>query len=114
MLLPFGTSMTNISNAIAITDENYKSKIDCDNINTNLNGIKTSIGIDNALGVGEGATASIQGDGEEVSTNTFGNEKEYTNDGNFELDCINNNDNEGIGQQGPRGPAGPQGPSGIN
>ena len=45
-LLPFVNSMNNL-NTMAIQEENYKSyqtndilkKIDCDNINTNLNGL---------------------------------------------------------------------------
>jgi len=91
-------------------DNNYKfegsdliKKIKCNNINSNFNGVEANIGTDGPLG-GIGAE-SIQDD---ASASWFGNGER--NNGNFDLDCINTNNNEGgAGQAGPAGPPGPPG-----
>lgn len=131
MLLPFGTSMNNFSNAMAIeeygydadqyknyamdmaNDNYYKSqgsgfikKIKCNNINSNLNGVDGTTNLNGPLGVG---VESIQGNGKELSANAYGNGERYS--GNFDLDCINTNNN--VGGQGGTGSQGPQGPRGI-
>jgi hypothetical protein len=102
-------------------DNYYKSqgsdfvkKIKCNNINANFNGVEANIGTADPLGVG---AASLQDD-DDPSASWFGNGQR--NNGNFDLDCINNNNNvggqggNGTGQQGPRGPVGPQGPAGLS
>ena len=124
VLLPFGPS--NISNANAIAeDENYvdqyenhamdmandnyyKSQdsdfikeIKCNNINFNFNGVDDNIDTDDGLlGVGD---TSLQ-EGDEDSVNGLGN-GERTSNQNFDVDCINNNNNEnnpiGTNQPGP-------------
>ena len=71
-------------------------------------GLENPIDVNGLLGVG---SESIQGD-EDASANAYGYNG-YKNNGNFDLDCINNNDNEG-GQEGITGPQGPQGPPGPN
>lgn len=75
-------------------------KIDCDNINSNFNGIDSSIGTDNPFNTGgEETTESIQSN--EDSTNTFGNGWEKRKDnGDFEIYCINNNKNEVVQMPG--------------
>lgn len=128
LLLPMGSSMT-ISNVMASDDYGYETdqymkyaedmtnknydksqsdsiqKIKCNNINSNFNGIEANIGSENPLGsLGAEALES-----DDTSANVYGNDYQRTN-GNFDVDCINNNDNTGIG---PAGPAGVQGPSGI-
>src|SRR5215211_7336613 len=129
MLLPFGTS-TNVmafeeyeyeadkydQYVMDMANENYDKsqdsdfikKIKCNNINANLNGIEANIDTDDSLGGIVGAE-SIQGD--DASANAYGNGEYRNNNGNFDIDCINNNDNEGIGPAGPQGPQGPQGQS---
>lgn len=82
-------------------------KIKCNNINSNLNGVESSPDLNNLLGVG--GDESIQD--EDASANAYGYNG-YKNNGNFDIDCINNNDNEG--GQGITGPQGPQGPAGPN
>ena len=102
-------------------DNYYKSqgsdfvkKIKCNNINANFNGVEANIGTADPLGIG---AASLQDD-DDPSASWFGNGQR--NNGNFDLDCINNNNNvggqggNGTGQQGPRGPVGPQGPAGLS
>lgn len=126
VLLPVGSSMT-ISNVMAFEDYGYDNtdqymkyaedmtnnnyykpqsdsiqKIKCNNINSNFNGIEANMDSANPLG-GLGAE-SLEAD--DTSANVYGNDYQRTN-GNFDVDCINNNDNTGIG------PAGVQGPSGI-
>ena len=132
-LLQFGPSSMNIlSNAMAFDNYGYQAdqyekyamdmandnynkyqssdliqKIKCNNINSNFNGVEANIGIDNSLdGLGD---ASLQGDNE-VSANAY-NDKI---NGNFDLDCINNNNNAGQGITGPPGPPGPPGSNQIN
>jgi hypothetical protein len=79
----------------------FMKKIKCNNINSNLNGIDANIGTNDPLSsIG---AESIQDD---PSTNSFGNG--YRNNDNFDVDCINNNDNIG-----PREPEGPQGSPGL-
>lgn len=78
-------------------------KIKCNNINSNLNGVESTTDLNGLLGVGDTA---LQGD-EEVSANAYGQGDRNSN-GNFDFDCVNNNNFEG-GQ----GQVGPQGPSGI-
>ncbi|HEX5187083.1 MAG TPA: hypothetical protein VFV86_09360 [Nitrososphaeraceae archaeon] len=135
-LIPVGPSMSNI-NVMAFDDYGYDTdqyekyandmannnyyksqgsdfvkKIKCNNINANFNGVEANIGTADPLGVG---AASLQDDNDS-SASWFGNGQR--NNGNFDLDCINNNNNvggqggNGTGQQGPRGPEGPQGPAG--
>ncbi|HET8792900.1 MAG TPA: hypothetical protein VFM31_03825 [Nitrososphaeraceae archaeon] len=137
-LIPVGPSMSNI-NAMAFDDYGYDAdqyekyangmannnyyksqgsdvvkKIKCNNINANFNGVEANIGTADPLGVG---AASLQDD-DDPSASWFGNGQR--NNGNFDLDCINNNNNvggqggNGTGQQGPRGPVGPQGPAGLS
>src|SRR5215211_7547385 len=125
MLLPFGTNM----NVMAFerdeygyetdqyerygmdmaNDNYYKSqgndiikKIKCNNINSNFNEVEAIIGTDDPLGIG---ATSLQVD--DASANAYGYGERNSN-GNFDLDCINNNSNEG-GQGGVTGPQGPQG-----
>ena len=67
----------------------FTKEIKCNNINSNFNGVDDNIGIDDDLfGV---ADTSLQG--EEDSANGLGN-GERTSNRNFDVDCINNNDNE--------------------
>ena len=124
ILLPFGPS--NISNANAIAEDEYYAdqyenyamdmandnyyksqdsdfikEIKCNNINSNFNGVDDNIGTDDGLfGVGD---TSLQ-EGDEDSANGLGN-GERTSNRNFDVDCINNNDNEnnpvGTNQPGP-------------
>ena len=94
----------------------FIKKIKCDNINSNLNGLEGTPDLSSLLGVedtdtqgDEELTASVVGHGE---TNNG-----YTNNGKFDLDCINNNNNvpstgTGTGSTGAAGPAGPRGPEG--
>ena len=134
-LIPLGPSISNI-NVMAfegygyeadqyenyandMANNNYKSqnsdfikKIKCNNINNNLNGDDNTINWGNPL---ESGVSSLQGDDD--SANWFGN-GERNGNGNFDLDCINNNDNaedngNETGSQGPQGPVGPQGPRGL-
>jgi hypothetical protein len=78
-------------------DNYYKSQgsdfikeIKCNNINSNFNGVDDNIGTDDGLiGV---ADTSLQ-EGDEDSANGLGN-GERTSNRNFDVDCINNNDNE--------------------
>jgi hypothetical protein len=98
-------------------DNYYKSqgsdfikKLKCNNINSNFNGVEANFGTIDPIGVG---AESI----EDASANAYGYDGRVT--GNFDVDCINNNDNDnaggggGTGTIGPQGPAGPQGPQGI-
>jgi hypothetical protein len=90
-------------------------KIKCNNINSNLNGIESTTDINGLLGL-ESATAHGNEEGGDLSANAYGNNG-YKNNDNFDLNCININDNEGgqgiTGQAGPIGPIGPAGPPGI-
>jgi hypothetical protein len=109
-------------------DNNYESqnsdfikKIKCNNINSNINGLEGTPDLSALLGVGD---TDAQGD-EELTASVIGSGETnngYTNNGKFDLDCINNNDNVpstgtgtgtgSTGPAGPRGPAGPEGPEG--
>jgi hypothetical protein len=95
----------------------FVKKIKCNNIDSNLNGlnVNTIPGSTTAEDIG---TQALQGD--DTSVNSFGNAQRVK--GNFNLDCINNNNNiggqgrtddGGTATVGPRGPVGPQGPEGI-
>jgi hypothetical protein len=92
--------------------ENIEStkKIKYNNINSNINGLETTTDLNNPLGVG---SAALQGDEEGISTNAYGNGERNYNNGNFDFDCINNNDNDNTGGDGRTGPAGPQGERGL-
>ncbi len=124
--LPVGPSMSN-SNVMAFEDYGYEEtdqyeryaknmanenyyksqssdiikKIKCNNINSNLNGIDANSDTGDSLGLG---AESFEAD--DASTSWLGNGER--NNGNFDLDCTNNNKNEG-----PEGPHGEQGPPGI-
>jgi hypothetical protein len=112
ILLPVGPSNLSNANAIAedeyyadqyennamdmANDNYYKSQgsdffkeIKCNNINSNFNGVDDNIGIDDGLfGVGD---TSLQGDDDSANGLENG---ERTSNRNFNVDCINNNDNE--------------------
>jgi hypothetical protein len=119
MLMPLGTNSISNLNANAVSgyetdtynegytndftkeDKPYKSqysdiikKIKCNNINANLNGVEANLGSDIPLGSIAGAE-SLQDD---VSANGLGNGER--NNGNFDLDCINNNTNLVAGGSG--------------
>jgi hypothetical protein len=90
-------------------------KIKCNNINANLNGVNVETATSEELGsLGLGA-AAFQDDGE-ISANEYGYDRQKKNNGNFNLDCINNNDNagQGGGGGGTQGPPGPRGPPGAD
>jgi hypothetical protein len=95
----------NDNNYVKSQNSDFVKKIKCNNINSNLNGIKANIGSNNPLGIG---AESLQGD--DASTDWFGNGKAHN--GNFDLDCINNNENTPINGNGGTGPVGPKGPPG--
>jgi hypothetical protein len=92
-------------------NNDFIKKIKCNNINSNLTGVESTIGLDEVLGAGGGSQSIQQGDSGEVSANAYGNAENRNNNGNFDIDCINNNGNEGV--QGATGPRGPQGPNQI-
>jgi hypothetical protein len=132
-LVPIGPSMGS-SNAIAFEDydygyqpdqymryaedianENYyksqnsdviPQKIKCNNIIYNLNNVDITIERDDPIGL---EPSSLQ-QGEDLANSNEDGKRNGNN--NFDLDCINNNDNEGgvPGPQDPEGPEGPQGP----
>lgn len=89
-------------------NNDFIKKIDCDNINSNLNGLDFSVGeggqTNNANSpLATGDVASAQEGNEQVeeisAANSFGNGERYNNNGyknnngNFVLECINNNIN---------------------
>ena len=65
-------------------DSDILKKIDCDNINSNLNGAERLGTIDPTTLNGIGSKLA-QGE-EGVSTNTFGNGERNNNNGNFDVD----------------------------
>ena len=71
-------------------NSDFIKKMKCNNINSNLNGlnVNTLPGSTTAEDIG---TKALQGDEE---ANTFGSISR-NNNGNFDVDCINNNDNQG-------------------
>lgn len=71
-------------------NSNFIKEMKCNNINSNLNGlnVNTLPGSTTAEDIG---TKALQGDEE---ANTFGSILR-NNNGNFDVDCINNNDNQG-------------------
>lgn len=94
------------------TSSDLLKKLKCSNINSNLNGLSANT-------LPGAVTADDLGDinGDDLSVNPFGtNERRYN--GNFDIDCINNNANTpitgngGTGTVGPRGSPGPAGPQG--
>ena len=64
-------------------DSDILKKIDCDNINSNLNGEEIST-IDPTTLNGIGSKLAQGGEG--VSTNAFGNGERNNNNGNFDVD----------------------------
>lgn len=101
----------NDNNYVKSQNSDFVKKIKCNNINSNLNGLNVNTLPGSTTAEDIGAQALQDNDD---SANTF--ENGYgRNNGNFDFDCINNNDNQGgRGQLGPEGPEGPQGPAGIN
>jgi hypothetical protein len=112
MLLPFGSSM-NLSNAMAIADyddtdrymkyaedmtnnnfnfdksqgNDFIKKINCNNINSIINGEGNSINLGSPLGVEDEAIQH----GEDLPNSYRYDER--TGKGNFDVDCTNNNNN---------------------
>ncbi len=86
----YGMDMAN-DNYYKSKGSDFIKKINCNNINSNFNGVEANIGTGDPLGVG---AESIQDD---ASANWFGNGQ--ANNGNFDLDCINNNNNNNEGGQ---------------
>ncbi len=78
-------------------NSDFVKEMKCNNINSNLNGLNviTLPGSTTAEDIG---TKALQGDEE---ANTFGSASR-NNNGNFDVDCINNNNNQG--GQGLAGP----------
>ena len=78
-------------------NSDFVKEMKCNNINSNLNGlnVNTLPGSTTAEDIG---TEALQGDEE---ANTFGSASR-NNNGNFDVDCINNNKNQG--GQGLAGP----------
>ena len=99
------------NNYVKSQNSDLVKKIKCNNINANLNGLNLNTLPGSTTAEDIGTQALEENDG--ASANSFGNGYERNN-GNFDLNCINNNDNQGgPGQVGPQGPVGPEGPSGI-
>ena len=86
-------------------------KVKCNNINANLNGfngLKLNALPTSTLNVLATDEAQASNEGE-IGVSSSGNGERYS--GNFDLDCINTNNN--VGGQGGTGSQGPQGPRGI-
>jgi hypothetical protein len=121
-LIPIGPSSMSNTNILAFEDYGYKAdqyenyaidmandnydksqnsefinKIKCNNINSNLNGIEANIGTGDSLGLG---AESLEAD--DASANWVGNGDR--NNGNFDLDCVNNNINVVSGSNVPTPP----------
>jgi hypothetical protein len=83
----YATDMAN-DNYYKSQNSDFVKKVKCNNINSNFNGVESNIGtVDSLGGIG---SESLQDD---ASANWLGNGER--NNGNFDLDCINNNNNEG-------------------
>ena len=137
MLLPFGTSSMNISNANAIAedknyadqyenyatdmsnDNHYKSqgsdfikKVKCNNINVNVNGFNGATLPTGLSGLATDDEAQAADEGE-VGTNSFGSDsgsdvgRPSGSDSDSRFVCINNNDFAVIGGEEPIPPTPP-------
>ncbi|HEX2231292.1 MAG TPA: hypothetical protein VHG34_03805, partial [Nitrososphaeraceae archaeon] len=135
-LLPFGPSMSN-SNVMAFEGYGYEAdqyenyamdmanedyyesedkdiikKIKCNNINSNFNGLDIdtlNINLPNGLETNQVNQELLESIFENGQRNdNYG----YRTNGNFDFDCINNNDIENTGGEGGTGTIGPQGPQG--
>ena len=84
--------------------------IKCNNINVNVNGFNgVEVGtLPTAL---SGLATEVQATEDEGEIGASSSGSGERNSGNFDLDCINTNNN--VGGQGGTGSQGPQGPSGI-
>lgn len=92
-------------NHVKKSSNDFVKKIKCNNISFNLNGLdfNTLPGSATAEDLGIQVLQQENSGSNDISSNGFGN-NEKRNNGNFEFDCVNNNNNVyGQGHQRPLG-----------